>query len=652
MFKSNLNEELTKGAIKKRMVKHAAREWGVDEREVEDGFDPIVEMLMGGCAKELEKITHELYASEARVLSRLAALMTPDVWTGPKAAHAIIHARSVEPIYYTQSFDQLFLKKIVPSQRNVQQEFQSIFFSPAGTFKTWDGDIQMIATQKSVAQLQNTSKKTLLKISGNKEQHHVLWLGVEMNEEIAFLKNLSIFFDWINIPPAQKKRYYNLLPFTRWSFNGQPLNSKVGYTYAAEAENEAIEEQAQNEAAPTINPLSAFEEAYNISANQEKKVRAVYEKYFITLENVNLTGVDDRNPQHNAFVKKYPSEFEQIWTEDELKVFKDELLWFKVEFPNDCQPETLESLFCVLNCFPIINRELHTKVDKIAKGDNIIPFTQAEALTDAGNYFLDVASVTDSDGDFYQHPNPLRTIGAKQKSIRSYALRQGGVGRFDIRNAHEMLDYFLDLLKDESHAFAALERNWLNKEIKTIKETINRINDKISMRYEQEKTAYLILETDKYESNVHIQYWTANGNFANNIPKDTPLDLDSGIVFQKNSIVLATRTYGGVNKLKAKERLKAYKKAVLSRGRVVTAEDIKVVCYEHLGEQVAQIVIKNGVQVSTELYKGLVRTIDIHIQPAVKSDFNKQEWQMATDELKLMLEDMSTFVYPFRIKMQ
>src|SRR5690606_7018610 len=106
MQPSDFNRE----KVKRRLRKKAAELWGFQEAEME-GFDPVVDLLLGACAVEFEKIANEIFSSETRVLERLAHLLVPEVLTGPKPAHAILHARPVEPLHRLQPTDQFVSEK-------------------------------------------------------------------------------------------------------------------------------------------------------------------------------------------------------------------------------------------------------------------------------------------------------------------------------------------------------------------------------------------------------------------------------------------------------------------------------------------------------------------------------------------------------------
>ena len=50
----------SKQHIKESMMQSAARFWGLPETDTDASFDPLVGLLMGACATELEKINSEV----------------------------------------------------------------------------------------------------------------------------------------------------------------------------------------------------------------------------------------------------------------------------------------------------------------------------------------------------------------------------------------------------------------------------------------------------------------------------------------------------------------------------------------------------------------------------------------------------------------
>ncbi|MEC5396200.1 hypothetical protein VQ048_12815, partial [Bergeyella sp. RCAD1439] len=111
--------------------------------------------------------------------------------------------------------------------------------------------------------------------------------------------------------------------------------------------------------------------------------------------------------------------------------------WIKFEFSEIITPEILQNVRVAINCVPVINN-IHTEVTKRIKGSfNLFPIV-------GEGVFLGLDYVKDDFGnrlDTRKESNGANDITA--------VLRRNGVSRFDSRNALELLNYVLELIKDE-----------------------------------------------------------------------------------------------------------------------------------------------------------------------------------------------------------
>jgi len=323
-----------------------------------------------------------------------------------------------------------------------------------------------------------------------------------------------------------------------------------------------------------------------------------------------------------------------------LKNIKEELIWIKISFPHSFSLEAINSVYCSINTIPVVNRQLNKLTYRLQQNINIVPLNM-------GDSFLNIRKIQDSEGNDYHEASPLTRL--KNYKAMTYSLRQGNVGRYDERNAFEMVSYLIDLLRDESAAFSALDRDWLHAEVKNLNQIIARLEQKTQDRSKLEPLSYLVMKPINLGDTVYLQFWSTNGALANHIPAGSVLENHSCIDVNKDGIELVTMTKGGRDKLNVAESLYAYKEAVMTRGRVVTAEDIKAVCWAKLGKRIEGIEVKKGVMVNPQPKSGLVRTIDVFLTPSNHYPLTKEEWNAIAKELRLSLERQATITYPFRI---
>jgi len=96
--------------------------------------------------------------------------------------------------------------------------------------------------------------------------------------------------------------------------------------------------------------------------------------------------------------------------------------------------------------------------------------------------------------------------------------------------------------------------------------------------------------------------------------------------------------------------LNAYRRALLSKDRVVTAEDIKALCFEHFGKSLEKVDVKKGIAAGTTSDTGFIRTVDIHIQLHKRAvQFPEEELKFLKEDLMVKLEESSMNILPYRI---
>ena len=103
--------QLSKDQIKDRILKRAAKKWGYNDVELENVFDPIVNLLFDVCAKELEKISNEIFSSRRRMTERLVDILMPTSATKATPARGILRAYPVENESVLHDQHQFFLQK-------------------------------------------------------------------------------------------------------------------------------------------------------------------------------------------------------------------------------------------------------------------------------------------------------------------------------------------------------------------------------------------------------------------------------------------------------------------------------------------------------------------------------------------------------------
>ncbi|PZR09471.1 MAG: hypothetical protein DI539_21950, partial [Flavobacterium psychrophilum] len=125
--------------------------------------------------------------------------------------------------------------------------------------------------------------------------------------------------------------------------------------------------------------------------------------------------------------------------------------------------------------------------------------------------------------------------------------------------------------------------------------------------------------------------------------------LHKGSDFEKDSITFLSSTQGGKDELSNSEKIYAYRENLISNQRVVTRQDIIILCKNHFGDAIGQVEVKNGIQTSLEDNVGYTPTIDIYLKRKEPDYYNEEEWYYLSENLKLTIEKRAVNIVPFRI---
>lgn len=590
--------------IRSEMIREIARLWHYDESELAvESFDPLVGMLLGAFATGLENVHHELDNSRNRVVQRLAQLLTPDVLTGPQPAHAVMKVSILDP-FYEVSPEQVF------TLNATGKEFH---FTAAGNFVLHNVKINRVIQQSRIRDLSaNNPREYFMDQALPLDE---MWVGLTLDEHLEELNNLAFFFDWRNDP--NRAMHLNRLVDVRMFTQQEELQIKQGVAHR--------------------NELGGLVEEVSVSARIERLVRRQYDAHFISLSS--------RNRQSGAELpiqrlkSKYPETIASFLKPDELqKYFPEELFWVKIKFPGGLSPEHLSRMYLDINAFPILNRKANKMLQDLRPVFNVFPVKVEE-----GEFFADMISIETPMG------TKLTNVQHFSRELTNqYLLRQGGVARFDERDASEILAYVVDLLRDESAIFSALGKGEIETDVEEIRKRLERISQVV--KKDTLQNLFVNVKTNEKSGRLDVRYWTTKADMANNIAFGTKLNRDrTNIAFTDEMTVLLTTTKGGQRPLQGDENLPVFKKAVLSRGRAVTMEDYKAICMAELGDKLQRVEIAKGFMMGSSRYQGVQRTLDVNLIPNSQKNIPLEQWNDYKMQIKYILEEQSSGILPIRV---
>ena len=612
---------LNKEAIAARMFRNAARNWGNRDTNI-DNFDPLVRLLIEACAVELFRVSNEIVTVQERMLDKLARLLTPEVQTGASPAHGVLHARPVEPEAFVYPEMQFFYhKKIASKTGGAPDSNLDVFFSPVAKQKLVDGDVRCIAAGRNLYSVSGQQYKEVLSVTspGKEFAPNTLWLGIEISNPQASLAGVSFFFDLKNHPDRQ--HILPLAQYAKWYVGNKAVAMAPGLA-------------AEKDSAFGVGAFAGFDE-FDINRNIEHGVLHFYRQQYVTW----------LAKDTNFKLELYPQGFEQLVPAGSLRQLQKPLLWVQVQMLPEFSEQVLDDLTVSINSFPVANRRLNEVRYRMQNNFNIVPLPTTDQFLSV-HRVQGTSKATEEENKYSSSPFVPRDASGNG----TYTLQAGDVERFDSRNAVEYMNYLVELLRDESRAFAAMGQDFVATIIKELNQNISQIEQKVKQNIVQlnQMPTYLLVNPRSDGETIFAEYWTTNGDAANQIRSGVKLELYQGGDLQRESIALMTTTAGGKNKLKKTELLSAYKNTLITRGRVVTLEDVKSFCILNIGTRVKNIEVKKGVAVSKKPNEGLINTINIEISP-LPAYKDSGEWQAVAQELTAGLEQQSLAWTNYRV---
>lgn len=605
----------SKDKIKSRMIRNAAQIWGFQEPQAENSFDPLVSLLLGSCAFELEKISSEINSTESRIVERLVNILTPHPLTGPHPAYAVAYARPYKKGAKVLPGNQFYADIKISDKLARRTDDKQIFFSPSGSFSLTDGRVRYLAANRKIFEIVDDQYKDIVteKLK-NPLPGSSLYIGLELNEKPS---SLTFFFDIIS--EHLKQPFFQDIESCRWQTGGCRLKTKTGIT-----DNEFNEHDIYQ----LLNRES------DLSSKISSHVNSYFARQFVT---VSLDNSLKTSETGNTVI---PSEIAASLDEPDLSNIDTNVMWFELQFNRSLPDELSENLTCSLNCFPVINRRLNEYTGSTRELLNIIPLHTEDA-------FFDLKSVTNSNGEAYKI---TQFKDQKDLTTGSALLRTEGVGRFDTRNAMEYLDYLLELMKEESAAFNIIGSDMISSNLRELNQAIARLEKKIEdIQLEKGETAYLMLKPHQGDSQVFVEFWSVNCTLANNIREGSVLNVYRADDIDYNSSRLMTKTSGGKDKPSTEDRINTYRRYLQSGNRIVTKEDIKALCFEFFGDYLSQVSIEKGIEKGSRNSEGFIRTIDIRLTVKKGHEINVAEQNSLIEELLVLLKSRSANSYPYRI---
>lgn len=582
--------------IKERLLDRALDLWGIeDERQL----DPVVDLLLEAVAFESFQLEETLARADAALLGRLSRLLIPQKWMLPRPAHGLlsVHPKSGEHLMELSPHDHFSVNRVVQGVKS-----PPLFFTPLYATQLLDAQIRY---RLWGTQLEELGRRRCYTEQAFAEEDrlgdHTLYLGIQIAEE-----NL-VHTDRLRLAILPERG--ELLPF-------------LSEIQAFDACEHPLVIQAQNI------PEASYEGHY---------VQDLKEHYCHYLYEIEL----QESKASCSLTSLFPKLKEEL---QELYDVASQLYWIRLEFPAVFTLDDMASMGVHLNTVPVINRRLIRKLHSLEREGRILSLRTSDQ-----GHFLSIESLEDNLGKVYIPRERSYEAGA----LGVYSLYFGDLERFDASDAQRQLRRVLQLVREEGNAFSAVDNSSFASVLKELQDRLTTLEKTVGKMQSESgpSKAFLMTMPEAEAEHLALSYWESTGGLANGLsPQDIIQSLEPD-KFDSASIRLRTKTKGG-RAAETEDMLIAHLRyGLLSKERIVTREDVKSYLKHRLGITLKQVDLRDGVTISQEPNKGLVRCTDVYLELVKQgTELNEEEQAHLSSRLETELKERSVAHTTYKVR--
>lgn len=610
----------------------AADEWGVEyedlERDIGQQFDPVLRFMAGACASELERVYQHINDTESRLQERLARVLLPEYFHLPSPAHALATAIPADEPAVVDETTSFVLEELEEDNGN------SYSFSPVFPIRLLPAKLRVLATEHL---LFRTGKRPVFrKGKGENQEVGRILLGFEMPQDVTAWKGAGLWFDLKegNEEDPAKAKLFAALSKSRCFLNGREMEVYPGL--------------------PFSNLL--LEDYLNGNERLQSQVRARYDRHFLTFSGENITEsapqlAGEFLPQWFAQSISEPEELEAQMARLDPGL-KKPLHWLEIRLGYPVELQHAEARLSVrFNVFPVANRKL------CGAGNGEHHYLQNTAIKwlhlQPAEDFVSIRRVYEEKPPEYPVFNFKPFSDFREDRNPAYTIRHGGVGRWDDFNAWKRLAYVVAILQEQYEHKELVQKAASSLSLEDIHHLLGKKISETASDQKPTRDIYILLHSGATSGiRVRVEYWTSQGEEANAVAARSILRCSSKLAsgLEPGSVELITSPIDGRDPMGASEQLDAMKSALLSRGRIVTREDVKAFCKEFLRDKIAGIAVQDGVGLDPRLDFGMTRLLDVRLKPSQNA--GKEDWEGICYQLQGLLEQKTASSIPIRVKLE
>ncbi|MCF3111499.1 hypothetical protein LL912_22120 [Niabella sp. CC-SYL272] len=605
-------ELLKKEQIRDRMIRLAAAHWQVPENEIEANFDPLLMLIFDVLAGEVEHIGYQINDVKSRLLNELSTIMLPHALLRAKPASCVITATPAEQTAVLEQ-EHCFTTVAASQTAGSPSSETELCFTPNGSVKLFRLHTLFLRTGSRVYKLGDAGRKSLVyEAPQDKAPVNEIHFTLHTKDLFESLQGLQLFFDLKG--HSEAANFYFALQHARLFINEQETRFTKGY-YQQQQYETSLKDSLEMEG--------------DYSRKIRREVAGIYEQQFITVQQESLVSV----PQDASILQNLPDKLQE-------EIRAKEVIYITLKLSRHFQQEALERMLVGVNAFPALNRKPEKIHFKTEKWINIIP------LPVKGSY-LDIKSIEGANGTRYQ----LRPDAGEDPIHEGQAIvRSAKVGKESSRDVRNTINSLLESIRDESAYFSRTSNDLIASQLHEISKLLTRLQERLAVS-KDEKPAfnYVLLRSKKEQETVFVEYWSTTPAAAAAV-KAAAVFKPLMHTLTGSPCIALTAVSGGVETYSDYAQQQMLIRQLSSRGKVISKEDIRLLCHELFGNRLQKVIINKTMNVLQGPKTGITRTIGIDLY-LKETDYTEDELAYLQKQLRYQLETNASFSFPFEINM-
>lgn len=230
----------------------------------------------------------------------------------------------------------------------------------------------------------------------------------------------------------------------------------------------------------------------------------------------------------------------------------------------------------------------------------------------------------------------------------------GNLEKFDSDNARSLIIRLMQLLREDENAFKGISTKRISSQLNEFNQKIEEMDKTVHDMIQQgdKHRAFVLTYPPKEAENAEVKYWVTDGNIANGLDSRALLIQDSQGKFLNTSLRFQTTTKQGTIHKNEQDLINSLRYGLLSRNRIVTQEDVRSYIFCKLGSSIKDIDIRDGVAISPDVRKGIVRTTEIRIKMKQRKENEPDDFSATARFLEKELTKRSMSKIPYNVSFE